>query len=83
MFEAFFPHRNIDGKAEYKIFEYENLIKAAKKFPKFGSEGTLAMRKREVSHNLEIIYFYKTLVFDFLTSYLSNLPDVSALTQGV
>ena len=48
MFEAFFPHRNIDGKAEYKIFEYENLIKAAKKFPKFGSEGTLAMRKREV-----------------------------------
>jgi len=49
MFEAFFPHRNVDGKAKYKIFEYENLLKAAAKFPKFGSEGSLAMRKREVA----------------------------------
>eukprot|EP00116_Pleurobrachia_bachei_P017736 sb/3477998/ len=48
-FEAMFPHRNIDGKAKFKIYEYKHFLSASKKFPKFGTEGSLAMRKREVS----------------------------------
>ena len=49
-----FPHRNIDGKAEYKIYEYKHFLAASKKFPKFGTQGSLAMRKREVSSFLEL-----------------------------
>lgn len=48
-FEAMFPHRNIDGKAKFKIYEYKHFLSASKKFPKFGTEGSLAMRKREVA----------------------------------
>ena len=48
-FNKMFPHRNIDGKAKYKIYEYKYFLAASKKFPKFGTQGSLAMRKREVS----------------------------------
>lgn len=51
-----FPHRNIDGKAKYKIYEYKYFLAASKKFPKFGTQGSLAMRKREVSKELHLTF---------------------------
>jgi hypothetical protein len=46
-----FPNRNLGGKAKYKIYEYKYFLAASKKFPKFGTQGSLAMRKREVGLN--------------------------------
>jgi chitinase len=48
-FEKLFPHRNKDGNADFKIYEYENLLAAAKEYPLFASEGSDEIRRREVA----------------------------------
>ena len=88
-FNKMFPNRNIGGKAKYKIYEYKYFLAASKKFPNFGTQGSLAMRKREVcfymlcfsqdiymliNHMLEINYVNKGYAISHV-----NCPDSDKL----
>lgn len=48
-FEKLFPHRNEGGKAAFKIYEYENLLSAAREYPLFANQGSEEIRRREVA----------------------------------
>ena len=47
-FEQMFPHRNEGGNAEYKLYEYEHLLSAAREYPQFANQGSEQTRRREV-----------------------------------
>ena len=48
-FDNLFPHRNKDGNAEFKLYEYENFLAAAQEYPLFAHEGSEEVRRREVA----------------------------------
>ena len=48
-FEELFPYRNKKGEAEFKLYEYEHLLEAAKDFPLFANDGSDEINRREVA----------------------------------